>query len=234
MRRVPTARPRQSRGLVEKRARASASAIYVVASCLAWMGSSCTLDPVHNDAVKNLGDERADRYPPESQYHRPGEPCGVCHSPKGPAERTFALSGTVFWGPDNYDRRVDQAYVKVTDARGARRCFVTNCNGNFFVPESDFPNITFPILVSVERTKNPGGTAPGDESTSKIQRMGGHIGRESSCAVCHIQGLRDYASPGQIWLYSSEGEVEAAKIPITRCPPDPAAPRALLCPEDRL
>ena len=68
---------------------------------LASMGSSCNLDPVHRAGVKNLGDEQGELYPTESQYHRPGEPCALCHSSAGPAtDSPFVLAGTIFWGPD--------------------------------------------------------------------------------------------------------------------------------------
>ncbi|AKU94478.1 hypothetical protein AKJ09_01142 [Labilithrix luteola] len=196
---------------------------------VASFGYSCNLDPVHKAGVDSLGEENSAAYPPETEYHRPGEPCTLCHSKNGPAKSVFALAGTIFWGPDDYNRRVDQAYVRILDAKTRSRCFVTNCNGNFFVRESDFPDITFPLLVSIERTKNPGT----DESTFATRRMTSHIGRESSCANCHIQGLRDYASSGQIHMYDEESQVDQNKVPTPpSCPND--LPRVTLCPEDRL
>src|SRR5512138_740440 len=91
--------------------------VLAAAACaaLASVGSSCNLDPVHRAGVNGLGPENADLYPPESEYHRPGEPCALCHSEKGPASSTFVLGGTIFWGPDNYNARVDNAYVRVLD-----------------------------------------------------------------------------------------------------------------------
>lgn len=197
---------------------------------LVSVGSSCNLDPVHKNTVKSLGEERADDYPPESEYHRPGEPCALCHSRKGPADSEFVLAGTVFWGPDSYSRRVDKAYVRVLDGTKSRRCFVTNCNGNFYVRKEDFSQITFPILVSVERTVDPGK----DEATLTIRRMSSHIGREASCATCHIQGLRDYGSPGQIRLYNTETEAKSVGQPkIVECPPPDDYEPLTTCPEDR-
>jgi hypothetical protein len=196
---------------------------------LASVGSSCNLDPVHRAGVNGLGPE-ADLYPAESEYHRPGEPCVLCHSDKGPADSKFVLAGTIFWGPDNYNARVDNAYVRVLDANKTKRCFVTNCNGNFFVRDTEFPNITFPLLVSVERTVDP---AQLDSETLQIRRMSGHIGREPSCAICHIQGLRDFASPGQIRLFNSDKEFADKKIPLVDCPPPEDYVQQTLCPEDR-
>jgi hypothetical protein len=196
---------------------------------LANLGSSCNLDPVHQSAVDNLGPEDAESYPPESEYHRPGEPCALCHSDKGPASSVFALGGTVFWGPDDYEARVDRAYVRILDANKTKRCFVTNCNGNFYVRKDDFSNLTFPVLVSVERTNKPGS----DESTMVIRRMASHIGREASCAACHIQGVRDFASPGQIRLFNTDQEVKDKKLPQVDCPPPEDQAPLTACPEDR-
>jgi hypothetical protein len=194
------------------------------------VGSSCNLDPVHKNNVKALGDEKAEDYPPESEFHRPGEPCALCHSKRGPADSEYVLAGTVFWGPDNYVRRVDKAYVRVLDGKKAKKCWVTNCNGNFYVKKEDFEGITFPILVSVERTVNPGK----DENTLTIRRMASHIGREPSCATCHIQGLRDYGSPGQIRLYNTEGEAKTqSEGKIVECPPDETYEAVTSCPEDK-
>jgi hypothetical protein len=196
----------------------------------ASVGSSCNLDPVHQSGVATLGSEKPDLYPVESEYHRPGEPCGLCHSEKGPASSTFALSGTVFWGPDDYEARVDNAYVRIIDAENRKRCFVTNCNGNFFIRKADFPKITFPILISVERTVKPG---VDDNSTLAFRRMSGHVGREPSCATCHIQGLRDFASPGQIRLFDSDKEFRDKNIQVVACPPPSEFVQVAACPEDR-
>jgi hypothetical protein len=209
-------------------------ALVPAALVTASVGSSCNLDPVHRAGVNNLGPEQPDLYPPESEFHRPGEPCVLCHGKSGPADDEFVLAGTIFWGPDDYGRRVDHAYVRIKDATKTTKCFVTNCNGNFYVRPGDFRGLTFPLLVSVERAKNPGGNTPDAEETLRIRRMTGHIGREASCATCHIQGLRDFASPGQIRLFDSEEEVQQANVPITDPCPDPEQFRVTECPEDRL
>ena len=204
---------------------------------MAGLGSSCNLNPVHRAGVNNLGPERDDLYPPESEFHRPGEPCALCHSKDGPADSEFVLAGTIFWWDDandvqnrSYNDRVDQAYVRILDANKARRCVVTNCNGNFFIRREEFDKITFPLLVSVERTKEPG---KNDTESIAIRRMTGHIGREPSCAICHIQGIRDFASPDQIRLFDSEDQFKAANVKIAACPPLPEDPPPVRkCPED--
>lgn len=200
---------------------------------LLGVGSSCNLNPVHRAGVNNLGDENSDAYPVESEFHRPGEPCALCHSKDGPADTEFVLAGTVFWGPDRYDRRVDQAYVRFNGPDDARKCYVTNCNGNFYVKAEDYKNLKFPLLVSVERVKLPNGPNPAtDESSLVVRRMSGHIGREASCATCHILGIRDFGSPGQIRMFDSEAAVDGANVPIPAdCPNE--LPKATVCPEDR-
>ena len=72
-----------------------------------------------------------------------------------------------------------------------------------------------------------------DEKSIKIRRMTSHIGRDPSCSTCHILGLRDFGSPGQIRMYDTEGEVNTAMPPLAAgCPND--APHVTRCPEDRL
>ena len=75
----------------------------------------------------------------------------------------------------------------------------------------DYKNIKLPLLVSVERVNNPGGAGPDDEKSIRVRRMSSHIGREASCATCHILGLRDFGSPGQIRMYDTESEVDVGQ-----------------------
>ena len=215
--------------------------LLVCALGLAGIGSSCNLNPVHRAGVTNLGPERDDLYPVDSEFHRPGEPCALCHSKDGPADSEFVLAGTIFWWDDpseketrenrSYLDRVDQAYVRIKDARLAEKCFVTNCNGNFFVRSEDWRDLTFPLLVSVERTRQPG---TDDANSIAFRRMTGHIGREASCAVCHIQGIRDFASPDHIRLLDTEQQFRDLNIDLPACPLGPDAPPPVtVCPEDR-
>ncbi len=177
---------------------------------------SCGLDPVHDGAVKALGDE--DPNIPPGPYHRQGQPCNVCHDVQGPADSKFALSGTIFWGPTN-NIGVDQGFVRIVDANGAKKCFVTNCKGNFFVRPEQVPKLTFPILVSVEKPP-------------AYRAMTGRIGRERACSNCH-KNPRFFDSPGQVRMVNSEAEVPAdAKAAAKACPP-PGDPPLLRCPEDQ-
>jgi hypothetical protein len=201
--------------------------------CLGFaiIGSSCNLDPVHHAAVAALGDEDASRYPPNSAYHRPGEPCTVCHSDRGSASRKFALAGTVFWGPDSTAGGVDWAYVFVTDAGGGNLCLTTNCAGNFYL-DGGPKTLTFPLSITVQRVNKPGA----DETNLQSRTMNGHIGRESSCAGCHLKDIIDFGSPGNVRLFSSPEDLDAAKgrgapIEVVKCPPADTTPHT--CPGDR-
>jgi len=202
-----------------------------IVAVVVGLGSACNLDPVHRAGVNNLGDELTDLYPPESEYHRPGEPCALCHSSKGPADGEFVLGGTIFWGPERYDRRVDQAYVRFRGPDFTTKCVVTNCNGNFYIRPGDYKNLKFPLLVSVERVRIPG-TDERQLEGGSFREMTSHIGREPSCATCHILNLRDFASPGQIRMYDREDIVDSRNVPIpAACPNED--PRQFKCPEDR-
>ena len=131
------------------------------------------------------------------------------------------------------DRYGERFLIDIPVVRADRRATVRSLwivrNGE------DFARLTFPLLVSVERTVNPGGPNPAeDEKTLAIKRMNGHIGREASCATCHIQGLRDFASPGQIRLFETDAEFNAstAGVPGGICPPENYQ-KLDKCPEDR-
>lgn len=194
---------------------------------LAAFASSCTMDPVHEAAVNSLGEENANEYPPESNWHRPGEPCALCHSKKGPAESEFWLGGTVYWARDS-DHPAANVYVRILDGSNSVNCFVTNCAGNFWLRKGGLFGIQFPLLISIERTKEPGV----NEETLVIRRMASHVSREGSCATCHIKGLHDFASPDRIYLYPTDDEVPPEikdSLPVS-CP-DPSINEQIQCPQ---
>jgi hypothetical protein len=194
----------------------------------ASVGSSCNLDPVHHAAVASLGDEDAKAYPPNSEFHRPGEPCVLCHSKKGPADSVFVLGGTVYWEPDPASGTVDNAFVHVRDSNSVDRCYVTNCNGNFFVRESPDVTFTFPLSITIERPKNPG---KGDALFTP-RNMGGHIGREPSCAGCHLRDVIDFGSPGPVHLFDSPNQLQESGATVVKCPPPADYIQLRACPGD--
>ena len=177
---------------------------------------SCA-DPVLSDKVDTLGNETSGV--DKGQFHRAGQPCVTCHQEGGPAsDSPFTVAGTVFAQPMR-QIGVEGAEIRMTDADGTKHTAKTNCVGNFFVKADEWQP-KFPILVEVAKGNNR-------------RSMRSAIGREASCATCHILGLRDFGSPGQIRLYDTESEVDTAKPPIpAQCPND--QPQLTQCPEDRL
>mgnify|MGYP006149389287 CR=1 FL=1 len=72
-----------------------------------------------------------------------------------------------------------------------------------------------------QRSRSPHGRSEGSRHTEeggghglRRRRMTGHVGREPSCAICHIQGIRDFASPDQIRLFDSEDQFKAAHAEV--------------------
>jgi hypothetical protein len=138
----------------------------------ALLAAGCT-DPIHDGAVKEMGkDTRA----PNTEFHRAGEPCGVCHQTAGPASTVFTVAGTVFSQPDSVVG-IDGVEIDMTDSASSMFHTKTNCVGNFYVKDSDWSPY-FPILVRI--TKN-----------GITQSMVSTIGRETSCAACHFTQVTD-------------------------------------------
>ena len=207
--------------------------LMVATVTLAASLGSCSLfpqDPVHEAAVAAMGDELPGTIP-ESQYHRPGQPCVVCHSNQGPADLRFVVAGTIFWGrcdckpgaPANAggcdqakgktcdQTPVEGAEVRILDSNHRGRCFRTNWAGNFMVPVGD--PLAFPFLVSVYKSFN---------GNPILRSMGGHVGREGSCAGCHKNpSYQD--SPGQIRLVDDNKQIplgaRGAQRPPVTAPP---------------
>jgi hypothetical protein len=180
------------------------------------VGSSCALDPVHDANVKALGGEEDGI--PAGEFHRPGQPCLVCHGAQGPADQKFLIAGTVMYGPVK-NQPVPFAEVRIRDATKAVQCFPTNCRGNFFVtPDRYSQGLLFPLQVSIKK--------------NDIQRvMNSYIGREGSCGFCH-KSPPFFDSPGQVSLYGNEDQVMNVEKPDCPPGPDTPPPPSGLCPEN--
>ena len=174
-------------------------------------GASCR-DPVLDDRINNLGKETANI--PVGEFHRAGQACTACHVEGGPAsDSAFTMAGTVFAQPARLVG-VSGAEVRMVDAEGSKHIAKTNCVGNFFVKASgaDGWQPKFPVLVEIEKS-------------NVRRRMNTVIGRESSCAGCHVSTV-DVGDPlsqvPHIYLFGSDepgtpnGEQD--------CPVDPRAP----------
>jgi hypothetical protein len=182
-------------------------AIFVLASCS---------DPVTSARLDELPGENPNI--PVGEYHRPGQPCVVCHNPSGPASgSSFAVAGTVFAQPQA-TIGVDGATVAMTDTSGSSFVTKTNCMGNFYVPRpgSNAPGPTwdpaFPIFVRIYK-----------DGLSRT--MQGQIGRERSCANCHYDPLPDttqvFSAAGHISLYLDSDTPPPSTSP---CPPTGVGP----------
>jgi hypothetical protein len=207
------------------------AALSLGAATTAFALSSCINDPVRSAAIAALGDETPG-YPANTQYHRPGQPCGTCHESRGPGSPKFVLAGTVFWGRCNLtqqefaanpkaaaekcDRQpVDRAEIRVREASGTVVCFNTNCAGNFYVTEPEGKGLTFPLQVSVTKRLKDG--------SLRTASMGSHIGRDVSCSNCHDNPARP-ESPGQVYLYDYDDQGKnklPAEAKALKCPPAP-------------
>ena len=153
------------------------SARHVVASvavlAFAAFAASCT-DPVVDDKIDALGGE-VDGVDPGPD-HRPGQPCVLCHSQGGPAsDDVFALAGTVY---ETADAKVGAPNVEMlfVDSHGTTPVrigtpILTSKSGNFFVRESEWPDLRFPVKTAISR--------------DTYHQMQSHIAREPSCATCH-------------------------------------------------
>lgn len=131
---------------------------------------SCA-DPVQQKQIDRLGGEPGDV--PQGPLHRAGQPCVLCHSDGGPAsDKKFAVAGTI-WESSSPDAK-GAAGVKVyfIDASSAQRDTVTNETGNFFIPEGDWPDLTYPFKVGIVKDSKP---------VSMISV----VNREPSCNFCH-------------------------------------------------
>ncbi len=186
--------------------------LFCTALACVTAGSSCALDPVHDSSVKALGDE--DPNWPQGPYHRDGQSCTVCHGGQGPAKSTFLMAGTVYLTAGTKDSRgkpANKAEVRIRDARNPNgyKCVYTNCRGNFYVTNAQFPDgIFFPAKVSISK-----GMAE--------KPMNSLIGRENSCGACH-KNPAFYDSPGQIYLYNAATEIPSEN---GDCTPDTPIPQ---------
>jgi hypothetical protein len=149
----------------------------LIALGLAALFVSCS-DPVKDQAIEALGGE--DPRVPQGPEHRPGQPCVLCHSDGGPAsDHKFVIAGTVFETSSPDSNGADGVRVLFIDASSATRNYDTNAAGNFFIPESDWPDLTFPFKVGLLKD-------------GKQIPMTSTVNREGSCNFCH----RPFSLPG--------------------------------------
>lgn len=162
---------------------------------LAGLGA-CS-NPVVDQKVEALGPEVAGVEP--SEWHRPGQPCLLCHGPYGGAKPEMSVAGTVFATPEKKAKDlvgVEEVVVTITDSFGDVVEKKTNCIGNFFITTEEW-RPGFPLAAKIEYP-DPGG---GDGTTPAY--MATRIGRDGSCAGCH-EGPASETSPGAVYCVHAD------------------------------
>jgi len=168
---------------------------------LACVASAGCGNPVLDDQIAFLGEE--DPEVGETEFHRPGQPCVVCHGPYEGASPQMAVAGTVF--ADTVSKLpVAGAQVVMTDSVGVRKVAKTNCIGNFWLTTEDwdpqFPlaaEIRYPVYDSSGQIVED---AEGDPQLL-VQTMASYVTRDRSCATCHSLDGRGLDSTG--WIYAN-------------------------------
>jgi hypothetical protein len=157
--------------------------------CLAIVVVAGCGNPAVDSRIEALGDEDPDVA--ASEFHRPGQPCVLCHGPYEGATPEISVGGTVFAKP-NERIPVKGATVVITDSKGEFKKTETNCIGNFFWKKEDWDPY-FPLHVEIEYPVPPDGT------TKKASVMSSRIARDGSCAGCHVDKDPGQDSPGRVW-----------------------------------
>lgn len=192
------------------------------AGALGLLAPACG-NPVQDQEIEALGGETPGV--PEGPFHRPGQPCLLCHNDYYGAAPSFVVGGTVFAGLDSF-KPVENVEVVLTDSIGETRTAVTNCIGNFYITKDSW-NAQFPLAVEI---RYPAGyDAEGKPMTDakgaivqKVKAMGSVISRDGSCAHCHTLFGRSPTvdANGNILFYNSTGWIYANAPGETEVFPD--------------
>ena len=164
-------------------------------------------NPAVDDKIAVLGGEQSGV--PQGPYHRPGQPCVLCHSTYYGASPELAVGGTVFADLHGF-KPVENVQVVLTDSVGETRTAVTNCIGNFNIPKSSW-DPQFPLAAEVRYPEYADDGTPKLASDGapklKVKAMGSYISRDGSCASCHTLYGRNPAvnADGQAVWYDTTG-----------------------------
>jgi hypothetical protein len=158
-----------------------------VAACLAL---GCA-NPAVDSRIEALGEEPNPDLQ-DFQYHRPGQPCVLCHGEYEEEDPVMSVGGTIFQTPMNR-LPVEGAVIRIWDSAGETRTATTNCVGNFWIPKEEWDPL-FPLHVEVEYQ------AAGSD-TFRVEPMATRISRDGSCATCHqdMTPKTQQYTPG--WVY---------------------------------
>lgn len=181
---------------------------------LLLVASGCA-DPVHDARVAALGPEAPGVE--ESDIHRPGQPCLLCHGAGKGTDPEMTVAGTIYgyaWdGAHAKDEPipVKDVTIEISDAFGTSPAIApkTNCAGNFYLTKEDW-NPSFPLRVAI---RYPVAGEPDGERVS----MGTRISRDGSCAGCH-EGPPNQGSPGWVFCTQRTPSAPAFEAPKTCSP----------------
>jgi hypothetical protein len=153
----------------------------LASAALGPLSAGCRNDPAVQTIIDSLGPETGT----PSAFHRPGQPCLACHTDYGGATPLFAVAGTLYGVnttgsailPVPNVRVVIEDSIGTNGAPGVTRTACSNSAGNFYVLAADWtdPLPTFPLSPRVNVTPTSNGTG-----------MVSLIGRDGSCASCHM------------------------------------------------
>jgi hypothetical protein len=142
--------------------------------------AGCT-NPVVDARVDALGDEVSGVDP--SEYHRPGQPCLLCHGVYGGADPEMSVGGTIFATLPQGDTKpypAPSVEVTVFDSLGSYKKATTNCMGNFYIAKKDW-DPGYPIGAEILC------------QNGRRKQMLGRISRNGSCGYCHQ--YNEYSDP---------------------------------------
>jgi len=189
---------------------------WVIGSGLAAITALASLAGCGNPALDTQINELGGEVPgvEASEYHRPGQPCLVCHGPYDGAKPQMLIGGTIFALPTSgKPTPVEGAKVFFSDSAGQMATSKeTNCVGNFYIEKGEV-DLVFPMAVTIECPDPNGGPATQQAMTTQISR-------EGSCNACH-KGDRNQGSPG--WIFCLEQPPNPYPAPGTECPGVPKA-----------
>jgi hypothetical protein len=161
----------------------SARFAWVAFGLVAAASTGACVDATHDAQVEALGGEAPGVSP--GPFHRPGQPCLVCHGGSGPAHAQFSVAGTVYL-VEGQDAPAVAAQVSMEDVRGSLFTSETNAAGNFYVTPSEWSPVAPLKGPQVTQGKN-------------AEFMFSNVGRDGSCAGCHTDPPGP-TSPGRVFV----------------------------------
>ena len=170
------------------------------------LGALSCGNPALDPRIEALGDEKPGVE--EGEFHRPGQPCLLCHGKYQGVEPEMSVAGTIYGTPAS-ETPVEDVRVTLVDAQGETRTVKSNCIGNFFITREQWDPL-FPLHAEIEYA------LPGAPESTKRVVMSTRINRDGSCAGCHV-GTPNQGSPGWVYCAAADSGLEFPE-PSSSCP----------------